>query len=98
MDRVSEFLTKDVREGYIDLHFGWINKVTLGGLFEDDKGNSKIVFNVCLMVVDTFVHEMYHFHMPHLTEEEVIKKTTSLLNRMTVIQIKEIFVFIMEHS
>ena len=98
MDRLTEFLTKDIRDGLIDLHFGWIDKSTLGGLFNDDNGDTKIVFNVALMIADTFVHEMYHYHMPHLTEEEVLKKTQSLLNRMTVKQIKDIFVFAVEQE
>lgn len=95
MDKVIRFLTKDVRDGNIDLHFGWIDKITLGGLFHDKDGNSKIVFNICLMIVDTFVHEMYHFHLPHLSEKEVIRRTQSLMNRMTVKQIKELFTFVM---
>lgn len=96
-DKLVKFLTTDVRDGYIELKFGWIDKRTLGGLFEPEDG-TKIAINVALMVVDTFIHEIYHYHMPHLTEEQVLEKTQILLDRMTAIQIKEIFSFIVERA
>ena len=97
MDKVVTFLTKEVREGEIDLRFGWINKSTLGGLFEHES-ETYIVFNAALMIVDTFLHELYHYHMPNLTEEQVIEKTNRLIRRLTASQIKELFVFVMSNS
>lgn len=97
MDKLVEFLTRDVADGLIDLKFGWIDKITLGGIFEPPEG-TVIAFNIALMITETFVHEMYHYHMPHLTEEQVEMKTQKLLNRMTAKQIKEIFIFIMINS
>lgn len=70
-----------------NIAFGWIDKDALGIC---DHRKEKIVINIELLIVDTFVHEQLHACFPALTEKQVKEKTRKKVNRMTVREIREL--------
>jgi len=66
----------------------WIDKQTFACIFFED---FRIILNIPLLVVDSFIHEFMHYKYAYLGERTIIRKTDKKIQRLTVKQIHEIF-------
>jgi hypothetical protein len=72
-----------------ELKYSWITKDVEGVIcFEPQI----IAINICLLVVETFIHEYLHYKHPELEEEQIIAKTTRYIKRLTKKELFEIMV------
>ena len=83
MKKILDFL----RERSYTLIFGWVDKRTVGVIdFEEEK----IIINLELFVVDTYIHEYLHAVYPNLNEKKIQKKTICYIKRLTVKEIRQL--------
>ena len=79
--------------GECEIRIGWINKFTFGAV---DLQDNIIMINLALMIADIYIHEFLHIKYPFATEKEILAKTSKKLNRLTVKQIQDLAVGVME--
>jgi|TARA_Y100000031_G_C8083319_1_gene320701 hypothetical protein len=80
MQEILEF----INSGEYRIEADWISKNTFAHIVPLE---NLIVLNITLLVAEAFVHEYMHDKYPYLSEKAIIKKTTRMMNRMTVPQI-----------
>ena len=85
MKRIKECLKEN------ELFFHFIDKQTYGILNEEQQ---KIIINLELLVVETFLHEYLHWRHPNWKEKKVERETDKRLKRMTVKEMKKYCRFI----
>jgi hypothetical protein len=89
MKKIKEFIKE------VDLFFSFISKQTYGIInFEKDT----VVINIDLLLVEVFIHEYIHWLHNDWSEKRVEKATTRKINRMTVMQIKQVCRFICKNA
>ena len=91
MQEIIEFLNSNEYE----IQIRWINKFTCGII---DNKKEIIVINLWLMIADTMIHEFLHYKYPKASEREILAKTFKKLNRLTVKQIYDLAVKVVDVS
>lgn len=75
------------------IKLAWIDKDTFGLCHFV---NEEITINVMLLIADTFIHELLHHRNPTWSERKVRNKTRDVIHSLTVKDIKEIAIYVIE--
>ena len=78
-----------------DLFFKWIDKRTYGIV---DYGKEKIVINLELLVLETFLHEYLHWRFPEKHERWIERETNRRLERMKLKDVSKYCKLIFKHG
>lgn len=76
----SRKLLEYLQNGDFEVQFSWINKSTLARV---DPASERIVINLSLHLVETFIHEYLHCQYPKLDEQTICRKTEKMLSRIS---------------
>lgn len=83
----SRKLLEYLQSGEFEIQFSWIDKSTLARV---DPASERIVINLSLHLVETFIHEYLHCQYPQLDEQAICRKTEKMLSRISEKDIRRI--------
>lgn len=85
IDKIREFL----KESEFSLEFSWTGKNKWAVM---DYEKQKISINLPLFVASSLIHEYLHYQDSDASEETINLREDRVMNRLTVKEIKEIFI------
>ncbi len=76
----SRKLLEYLKDGEFEIKFCWINKSTLAII---DPLKERILINLALHLVETYIHEYLHLQYPNMDEKSICQKTEKMLSRVS---------------